>query len=77
MNGFSNNNFGNNYATYNSNENDVKCNNERVWYNHYKGCIVKNYLDPKTNRIHQEKIAYNQPDNFLVYLNKYFMNDLN
>ena len=49
----------------------------KVWYNNYKGCIVKNYLDPITNRIHQEKIPYNQPDNFLNFLDKYFKNDLN
>ena len=32
----------------------------KIWYNHYRGYIVKSYLDPLTNRIVEEKIKYNQ-----------------
>ena len=33
--------------------------NTKIWYNHYRGYIVKSYFDPLTNRIIQEKIKYN------------------
>jgi hypothetical protein len=43
-----------------------------VWYTHYRGYIVKNRVDKDTNRIIQEKIEYNQPNNYLNYLDNYF-----
>jgi hypothetical protein len=33
--------------------------NTKIWYNHYRGYIVRSYLDPLTNKIIQEKIKYN------------------
>ncbi len=46
-------------------------NNSHVWYTHYRGYIIKNWFDKETNRIMQEKIPYNQPNNFIQYLDKY------
>jgi hypothetical protein len=48
-------------------------NNSQVWYIHYRGYIIKNWIDKDTNRIVQEKIPYNQPSNYLNYLDNYFM----
>ena len=36
-------------------------NNSQVWYTHYRGYIIKSWIDKNTNRILQEKIPYNQP----------------
>ena len=36
--------------------------NTKIWYNHYRGYIVRSYLDPLTNKIIQEKIKYNYTD---------------
>ena len=60
------------YKSLEYNDNSIK-----VWYNNYRGYIVKNYVDPITNRIIQEKIPYNQPNNFLKFLDNYFENKLN
>jgi hypothetical protein len=59
----------NNYCSLNgSNEkNEIK----KIWYTHYKGYIVKSYLEPITNRIIEEKIPYNQPNHYLKFLNNY------
>jgi hypothetical protein len=48
-------------------------NNSQIWYTHYRGYIIKNWVDKDTNRIIQEKIPYNQPNNYLNYLDNYFM----
>ena len=48
----------------------------KVWYTHYGGYIVKSYLNPHTNRIIEEKIPFNQPNNFTSFLNNYFQNKL-
>jgi len=48
-------------------------NNSQIWYTHYRGYIIKNWIDKDTNRIVQEKIPYNQPNNYLNYLDNYFM----
>ena len=55
---------------------EYNSNNGNVWYTHSRGCIVKSILDPITNRIIEEKIPYNQPNNYLHFLNKYFKNEL-
>jgi hypothetical protein len=47
--------------------------NNQIWYTHYRGYIIKNWVDPVTNRIIQEKIPYNQPNNYLKFLDNYFM----
>ena len=47
--------------------------NSQIWYTHYRGYIIKNWVDKDTNRIIQEKIPYNQPNNYLNYLDNYFM----
>ena len=51
--------------------------NSRIWYNHYRGYIIKNSLDPITNKIVKEKISYNQPDTYLHSLDDYFRYKLN
>jgi len=48
-------------------------NNSQIWYTHYRGYIIKNWVDKDTNMIVQEKILYNQPNNYLNYLDNYFM----
>lgn len=52
---------------------DYQNNNSQIWYTHYRGYIIKNWVDKDTNRIVQEKIQYNQPNNYLNYLDNYFM----
>jgi hypothetical protein len=52
---------------------DYQSNNSQIWYTHYRGYIIKNWIDKNTNRIIQEKIEYNQPNNYLKYLDNYFM----
>ena len=61
---------------YNCYSSEYNGQTNKVWYNHYRGYIVKNYVDPKTNMIIQEKIPYNQPNNFLYFLDNYFENKL-
>lgn len=51
--------------------------NQNVWYNHYRGYIVKSWIDNDSNRIMQEKIPYNQPNNYLNFLDNYFKYRLN
>jgi len=47
-------------------------NNSNVWYTHYGGYIIKNWIEKDTNRIIREKIEYNRPNNYLKYLDYYF-----
>ena len=49
---------------YNNSEN-------KVWYTHYKSYIVKSWIHPITNRIVEEKIPYNHPNNYLKFLDNY------
>jgi len=65
-----------NNKQYNCYSTEYNNQTNKVWYNHYRGYIVKNYIDPKTNMIIQEKIPYNQPNNFLHFLDNYFQNKL-
>ena len=51
---------------------EYNSNNGNVWYTHYRGYIVKSYLEHNTNRIIEEKIPYGQPSNFLNFLDNYF-----
>jgi hypothetical protein len=51
-------------------------NTPKVWYTHYRGYIVKSWLEPVTNRIIQEKIPYNQPNHYLEFLDNYFKYNL-
>ena len=44
----------------------------KVWYTHTKGYIIKRWVDPKTNLIVEERLPYNQPSNYLTFLNNYF-----
>ena len=55
----------------------MKENTTKVWYTKYRGYIVKNWIDPDTNLIKQMKIPYNQPNNFLQFLDNYFTYKLN
>ena len=50
----------------------MKNSEEKVWYTQYRGYIVKSTLDNKTGRIIDEKIPYNQPNNYLNFLDNYF-----
>ena len=59
------------YSSYEYNGED-----NRVWYNHYRGYIIKSWVDPKTNLIVQEKLPYNQPNHYLKFLDNYFMYNL-
>lgn len=51
--------------------------NIKVWYSHFRGYIIRSYLDPITNRIVNEKIPYNQPNVFRNFLDDYFRYKLN
>ena len=46
--------------------------NSNVWYTHTKGYIIKSWID-QNNMIIEEKIPYNQPNNYLKFLDNYFM----
>jgi hypothetical protein len=46
--------------------------NTKVWYTHFRGCIVKSWIDPNTNLIKEERLPYNQPDHYLHSINNYF-----
>ena len=51
--------------------------NTHVWYTHMRGCIIKNWVDPETNLIKQERMPYNQPNHYLKEINDYFKCHLN
>jgi hypothetical protein len=51
--------------------NDFNNMEHKVWYTHYKSYIVKSWIHPITNRIIEEKIPYNQPNNYLKFLDNY------
>lgn len=44
----------------------------KVWTTHTKGFIIKNWVDPDTNKIMEERLPYNQPQHYLNNLNNYF-----
>lgn len=48
----------------------------KIWFNHYRGYIIKNWVDPKTNLIMQERLPYNQPNHYLKFLDNYFLYNL-
>ncbi len=56
----------------NINYSNTNPNIEKVWYSQYRGYIIKNWIEKGTNKIKQEKLEYNQPNNFLGFLNNYF-----
>ena len=47
----------NKYCFFQSDFNSSKT-QQKIWYNHYMGNIVRNIYDPRTNRIIQEKMAH-------------------
>ena len=57
--------------------NDYNNMEHKVWYTHYKSYIVKSWIHPVSNRIIEEKIPYNQPNNYLKFLDDYFMYKIN
>ena len=57
------------YALFCSN--DYNNTEHKVWYTHYKSYIVKSWIHPISNRIIEEKIPYNQPNNYLKFLDNY------
>ena len=44
---------------------------QRIWYNHYRGYIVKSWFNPNTNLIEEEKIPYNKNVPIKSFLDKY------
>ena len=42
-------------------------NNTQIWYTHYRGYIIKNWVDKDTNRIVQEKIPASVRNDFNTY----------
>jgi len=48
----------------------------KIWYVHAKGYISKCWIDPRTNLIVEERIPYNQPNNYLKFLDNYFLHNL-
>ena len=61
------------YKSIDYNIDNIDNNNSQVWYTHYRGYITKSWIDKNTNKIVQEKIQYNQPDNYSNFLKNYFM----
>ena len=61
----------------------LECNNseinntQHVWYTHYRGYIVKSTIDRNTNKIIEEKMPYNQPNNYINFIDNYFKYKLN
>jgi len=63
--------------SYSSLEYNNTSNDNKIWYTNNRGCICKSWYDPKTNRIYEEKIPYNHPNNTLKFLDEYFRYKLN
>jgi hypothetical protein len=68
--------YNQNKPCYKSLEYNENTNSNKVWYIQSKGYIIKSWVDPHTNLIVEKRIPYNQPNNFLNYLDNYFKNDL-
>lgn len=62
----------NQYCFYQSDLNSSKT-NQKIWYNHYMGNIVRNIYDPKTNRIIQERMFFNSPLEYNKQIDEFFM----
>ena len=66
--------FNNQYCFY---QYDLNNNETRVWYRHFKQCIVRSYLDPVTNKIIEQAIPYGTPGEYQKEINDYFRYKLN
>ena len=62
----------NKYCFFQSDFNSSKT-QQKIWYNHYMGNIVRNIYDPQTNRIIQEKMAFNSPLEYNKQIDEFFM----
>ena len=62
----------NNYCFYQSDLNQSRT-NQRIWYNHFMGNIIRNIYDPNTNRIIQEKISSNSAHQYKKQIDDYFI----
>ena len=62
----------NNYCFYQSDINDSKT-NQKIWYNHFRGKIIRNIYDPLTNRIIQEYIDSKSPIQYRKQIDDFFM----
>jgi hypothetical protein len=62
----------NKYCFYQTDFNSSKT-NQKIWYNHYMGNIVRNIYDPQTNRIIQEKMTFNSPLEYNKQIDEFFM----
>jgi len=62
----------NKYCFYQTDFNSSKT-QQKIWYNHYMGNIVRNIYDPRTNRIIQEKMAFNSPLEYNKKIDEFFM----
>ena len=62
----------NKYCFFQSDFNSSKT-QQKIWYNHYMGNIVRNIYDQKTNRIIQEKMPFNSPLEYNKQIDEFFM----
>jgi len=62
----------NKYCFYQTDFNSSKT-QQKIWYNHYMGNIVRNIYDPRTNRIIQEKMVFNSPLEYNKQIDEFFM----
>jgi hypothetical protein len=62
----------NKYCFYQSDFNSSKT-QQKIWYNHYMGNIVRNIYDQRTNRIIQEKMVFNSPLEYNKQIDEFFM----
>ena len=61
------------YYPYDININKNTNSGTRVWYNHFRGYVVRNTYEPQTNRIIQERLEFNSPLNYNKQIDDFFM----
>lgn len=61
------------YCYYPFDMNNTSRSEVRVWYNHYRGYVVRNTYNPNTNRILQQRLEYNSPNNYVQQIDDFFM----
>jgi len=61
------------YCYYPFDMNNTGRSEVRVWYNHYRGYVVRNTYNPNTNRILQQRLEYNSPNNYVQQIDDFFM----
>lgn len=45
-------------------------NNNKVWYNHYRGYIIKSWINENNKIVYELRLPYNHPNYYLSQINK-------